>query len=63
MSGPHQAQREKAYNQGCMWGMAGGNADHCPYQDADLAQWWQQGWQDGHCAWRERQSPETQGQP
>ena len=30
---------EKAYNRGCMWGMAGGRVDQCPYQDEALEEW------------------------
>ena len=50
---------EKAYNRGCMWGMAGGRVDQCPYQDEALEEWWVQGWDAGAAAWQaERQQLE-----
>ena len=49
-----KAQREKAYNRGCMVGMAGGDSGRCPYNGGPLAQWWQQGWEDGTAARAER---------
>lgn len=49
-----QQQREKAYNQGCMWGMGGRDNKRCPYPETELAQWWQQGWEAGMDAWVDR---------
>ena len=52
---PNQQQREKAYNQGCMWGLGGGDSNRCPYTANDpLTQWWYQGWEAGIDAWNER---------
>lgn len=52
---PSKEQREKAYNQGCMWGMSGGKSEQCPYAaDNPLAAWWFQGWEAGMEAWHER---------
>tara|TARA_R110001606_G_scaffold171956_5_gene318081 strand:- start:9688 stop:9879 length:192 start_codon:yes stop_codon:yes gene_type:complete len=48
---------EKAYNRGCMWGMAGGALDQCPYSNEALAEWWHQGWEAGAAAWHDRQEP------
>ena len=31
MFDPSSDPFEKAYNRGCMWGMAGGRVDQCPY--------------------------------
>ncbi|MCH2555721.1 MAG: ribosome modulation factor [Alcanivorax sp.] len=50
---------EKAYNRGCMWGMAGGGVAQCPYLDEALAEWWVQGWEAGTAAWRDRREPAT----
>ncbi|KZY28613.1 ribosome modulation factor [Alcanivorax sp. HI0083] len=51
---PDREQCEKAYNQGCMWGMSGGDSNRCPYTDAQLTQWWFDGWQAGIDAWHDR---------
>ena len=32
MFDPSSDPFEKAHNRGCMWGMAGGRVDQCPYQ-------------------------------
>ncbi len=48
---------EKAYNRGCMWGMAGGRVDQCPYQDEALEEWWVQGWDAGAAAWHDHREP------
>lgn len=51
----NREQREKAYNQGCMWGMGGGDRNRCPYGVGEpLAQWWLQGWEAGIEAWHDR---------
>ena len=42
---------ERAYDRGCMWAVAGGQLDQCPYGDEALAEWWYQGWEDGARVW------------
>ena len=52
---PNQQQREKAYNQGCMWGMGGGESNRCPFAaDDPRTEWWFQGWEAGIEAWNDR---------
>ncbi len=59
----NQVEREKAYNQGCMWGMGGGDSNRCPYPAGDpLTQWWFQGWEAGIDAWNERNHNTTPAQ-
>ena len=54
--------KHKAYNRGCMAGMAGLSASRCPYPDtphgtqAICHKWWIVGWQDGHAAFAERRA-------
>lgn len=45
---------KKAYDQGCMRGMSGQGPEVCPYEDENLAAWWEAGWQEGHEAWERR---------
>lgn len=46
---------DKAYNQGCLWGLSGRSQVDCPYQNTLLREWWESGWQEGNEAWRARQ--------
>jgi len=46
---------DKAYAKGCMWGMSGRELAQCPYDDEDLAAFWEAGWQEGREAWEKRQ--------
>lgn len=50
---------DKAYNQGCLWGLSGRPQSDCPYPDNLLAEWWESGWQEGNEAWRARQDQQT----
>ncbi|ERP89988.1 MAG: ribosome modulation factor [Alcanivoracaceae bacterium] len=60
---PNREQCEKAYNQGCMWGMGGGDSNRCPYSaDEPLAEWWFQGWEAGIDAWHDRNLKNQQAQ-
>ena len=47
---------KKAYDKGCMWGMSGRPLEECPFQDDNLASWWEAGWHEGNEAWRKRNS-------
>lgn len=42
---------QKAFDQGCMWGMSGRDANRCPYEDESLMIFWEAGWEEGHEAW------------
>ena len=47
---------QKAYNQGCLWGLSGRPSTGCPYSEETLTQWWGSGWAEGNEAWLRKQT-------